>query len=164
MNLFQWCFKCGIYGHTSEHCPSVYLNSKDPIQNEIPPQTTPLEVVPTEPYGPWMLVEKRQRRPARAPSSIPHHRSEAFISNSRYNPVYVANNADSDSANVSDVPPQPLPSDLVDANIGQLVVTDQHVYNDIENIDIHVVPAHAAKAKGKGVVATRKPLVNILGT
>ncbi|KAK8999510.1 hypothetical protein V6N11_070671 [Hibiscus sabdariffa] len=132
--------------------------------NEIPPQTTPLEVVPAEPYGPWMLVEKRRRRPARAQSSIPNQRYEAFVSNSKYNPIYVVNNADSDSANVSDVPPQPLPSDIVDANIGQLVVTDQHVSNDIENVDIPMAPAHAAKAKGKGVVATRKPLMNILGT
>ncbi|KAK8662448.1 hypothetical protein V6N13_092021 [Hibiscus sabdariffa] len=134
------------------------------IRNEIPPQTTPLEVVPAEPYGPWMLVEKRRRRPARAQSSIPNQRYEAFVSNSKYNPIYVVNNADSDSANVSDVPPQPLPSDIVDANIGQLVVTDQHVSNDIENVDIPMAPAHAAKAKGKGVVATRKPLMNILGT
>ncbi|KAK8675620.1 hypothetical protein V6N13_033685 [Hibiscus sabdariffa] len=111
-----------------------------------------------------MLVEKRQRRPARAPSSIPNQRSEAFVSNSRYNPIYVANNADKDSTNVSEVPPQPLPYDLVDANIGQLVVTDQHASNDIENVDIPMVPAHAAKAKGKGVVATRKPLAIILGT
>ncbi|KAK8586057.1 hypothetical protein V6N13_130583 [Hibiscus sabdariffa] len=70
-----------------------------------------------EPYGPWMLVENRRRRPAKSTSQLNQYVSPPIATTSRYNPIYVENDpavATSVSAYVSPAsdkqpaPPTPI--------------------------------------------------------
>ncbi|KAK8708029.1 hypothetical protein V6N13_059076 [Hibiscus sabdariffa] len=84
------CFECGKYGHVKDICPSTIRAANSP------PPTAPL--APTAPsvseaFGPWMLVEHRQRRSSRkapshndvSPVSLP---APAIAHGSRFNPIF----------------------------------------------------------------------------
>ncbi|KAK8600618.1 hypothetical protein V6N12_050471 [Hibiscus sabdariffa] len=67
------CFSCGKYGHLSDNCPTNATDPTVPVDMVPPNSAQPAESETTE-FGPWMLVAKRQRRPARMPqSSSPRH-------------------------------------------------------------------------------------------
>ncbi|KAK8636043.1 hypothetical protein V6N13_004753 [Hibiscus sabdariffa] len=53
------CFKCGVYGHVSDSCAPIDGGQYENV-GHAPPHPQP-KVIPSEPFGPWMLVEKRQR-------------------------------------------------------------------------------------------------------
>ncbi|KAK5833294.1 hypothetical protein PVK06_017116 [Gossypium arboreum] len=63
-SLLIICFKCGLYGHNSELCLTQKVPSSEnesgksiPVVEEVSLQ----HQVEEEPFGPWMLVERRQR-------------------------------------------------------------------------------------------------------
>lgn len=71
-SLPQVCFSCGRFGHTKEECPSISSAEVSETGKEklkVPSPETTKMVEPTEPFGPWMLVEKRPRRNSRARQS-----------------------------------------------------------------------------------------------
>ncbi|KAK8510833.1 hypothetical protein V6N12_009674 [Hibiscus sabdariffa] len=58
------CFNYGIYGHLQDICPKNKVPSNDCPMNRETVQVVPAPVeapAPVDPYGPWMLVEKRRR-------------------------------------------------------------------------------------------------------
>ncbi|KAK8690594.1 hypothetical protein V6N13_074126 [Hibiscus sabdariffa] len=79
------CFNCGKYGHTSESCPNIFQPSEH--TNPPSPATKHVQDITDSDFGPWMIVEKRQRRPLRktqASESIPTNKP---LSGSRFNPI-----------------------------------------------------------------------------
>ncbi|KAK8672175.1 hypothetical protein V6N13_110548 [Hibiscus sabdariffa] len=79
------CFACGKYGHVSESCPG-----SSTAQEHVNPHLTPAAKKhdsTKEAFGPWMLVEKRQRRPARKPYATEFHPSVGPSTGSRFNPL-----------------------------------------------------------------------------
>ncbi|KAK8628470.1 hypothetical protein V6N13_064177 [Hibiscus sabdariffa] len=81
------CFSCGIYGHNPEICPA-----QKPPCNE------------TDAYGPWMVVERRQRcTPVKqVPPKVNHATSNVVAS--RFNPISDENL--SEHTTDTDVPPR----------------------------------------------------------
>ncbi|KAL4312880.1 hypothetical protein GQ457_01G005440 [Hibiscus cannabinus] len=68
------CFSCGIYGHLQDICPKHMAPSEDCSINRETVHTSPVPVevpTPIDPYGPWMLVEKRRRNLRRQPAVNP---------------------------------------------------------------------------------------------
>lgn len=96
--LHMICFKCGMFGHCSDACPSLMHPPPagvDPVTPTPPPparpEPPPVSAAAPFLYGPWMLVPQRQprkppqrRRPARngshrlarAPSPVRDSRSD----------------------------------------------------------------------------------------
>ncbi|KAK8654599.1 hypothetical protein V6N13_128558 [Hibiscus sabdariffa] len=68
---------------------------------------------PSDSYGPWMLVEKRRRRPCEKSEPSSRQDMTAQVDNSRYNPISVENEDRNTMANQIDhtSPPAPTPTD-----------------------------------------------------
>ncbi|KAK9042088.1 hypothetical protein V6N11_017167 [Hibiscus sabdariffa] len=84
------CFKCGTYGHVTERCPLTQVNAGDTTV-----QTSPMacrKVIPSEPFGPWMLVERRQRRQNKPAVPIETHVATTPPQGSRFNPIFMEDN------------------------------------------------------------------------
>ncbi|KAK8578841.1 hypothetical protein V6N12_069185 [Hibiscus sabdariffa] len=116
------CFECGKYDHVKDICPSLSRAASSP-----PVATPPAPIAPpsTEAFGPWMLVERRQRRNIHKaanhtspPVSSPR---SAVVQGSRFNPIFEENigtaptSADANSQAVTavttigvDVPSDPM--------------------------------------------------------
>ncbi|KAK8715293.1 hypothetical protein V6N13_042630 [Hibiscus sabdariffa] len=117
---------------------------------------TPAPHRPLEPYGPWMLVENRRRRPTKSASQLNQSMSPRITTTTRYNPIYVENDpaiATSVSADVSptsDIQPAPptpvlnqdtvVPHPCTPANSGTVFA-----------------PNGKSKLKGNTQVVPRKP-------
>ncbi|KAL4387430.1 hypothetical protein GQ457_09G007220 [Hibiscus cannabinus] len=110
------CFKCGLYGHVSDLCSRVADAEVVDATHACP--KGPIKVVTEEAYGPWMLVERKQRRPPKnvrpstPPSrSVPPHES-------RFNPIFIDEDVvtDYDCLRVSSDAPQ-LVRDLNNAPV-----------------------------------------------
>ncbi|CAN1189172.1 hypothetical protein LINPERHAP2_LOCUS39736 [Linum perenne] len=68
------CFKCGIYGHTIDLCPSAKATESAEHDKELV-HSNPLfleEVLAME-YGPWMLAKSRSRKSSVVTSKLPGH-------------------------------------------------------------------------------------------
>ncbi|KAK8579463.1 hypothetical protein V6N12_069788 [Hibiscus sabdariffa] len=81
------CFDCGVYGHTKDIFPKN--NSHVP-----PPETTPPDATktaqpmsPLEPFGPWMIVEKRNRRQPKATTDASVKPTTLSMTISRFSPI-----------------------------------------------------------------------------
>ncbi|KAK8971682.1 hypothetical protein V6N11_018862 [Hibiscus sabdariffa] len=62
--------ECGTYGHTQELCPKL----NPPIPDVVEPVIliclpSSSSASPIEPFGPWMIVERKQRRPPKVASN-----------------------------------------------------------------------------------------------
>ncbi|KAJ1403694.1 Zinc finger, CCHC-type [Sesbania bispinosa] len=59
------CFQCGRYGHKKEGCPLLLRNDDvqpvNPLVDTVVPQPAAAPMTETS-FGPWMLVQKSQRR------------------------------------------------------------------------------------------------------
>ncbi|KAK9024620.1 hypothetical protein V6N11_004778 [Hibiscus sabdariffa] len=55
------CFQCGTYGHVHDQCPRN-LQPEALAASTGSALVPPSPQLPAEPYGPWMLVEKRRSR------------------------------------------------------------------------------------------------------
>ncbi|KAK8480469.1 hypothetical protein V6N11_018591 [Hibiscus sabdariffa] len=79
-----------------------YTLVKSESSSEAPPvvpDSPTAPVLPQDPYGPWMLVEKRQRRPPKKSATLPSSGSDFHVDNSRFNPIYLDSNNDDNLAN-----------------------------------------------------------------
>ncbi|KAK9019343.1 hypothetical protein V6N11_053868 [Hibiscus sabdariffa] len=86
------CFHCGKYGHSQETCPDINVEPGEKDTNQQPnmthtklPQPT---IIDKSPFGPWMVVEKRQRRTLRKPSDRIEQQPNGIFTASRFNPIY----------------------------------------------------------------------------
>ncbi|KAK9046473.1 hypothetical protein V6N11_052360 [Hibiscus sabdariffa] len=80
------CFNCGKYGHLSETCPGNPSIAKD--NDPTPPEPMQPHDSVSSAYGPWMQVDKRQRRPIRKPQTKEHKQADKGLMGSRFNPIY----------------------------------------------------------------------------
>ncbi|KAK8644490.1 hypothetical protein V6N13_123796 [Hibiscus sabdariffa] len=104
------CFHCGIYGHHKDLCPrlcSPEATSTTYVAS-VPMANDPKIPVLGNPYGPWMLVERKKR--VLRNSLVTRHSSVSTRSNMetrqvfKFNPVFEAN----------DVPHGSVPDSLSD--------------------------------------------------
>ncbi|KAK8594358.1 hypothetical protein V6N13_126166 [Hibiscus sabdariffa] len=99
LGVFNVCFKCGIYGHLQDICSTSHSNEDSSLPPTIlPPQLAPVVPIsiPDEPFGPWMLIERRKRNSKVPNSAIRVAREDhpqCFISNPIFTPLV----ADSES-------------------------------------------------------------------
>ncbi|KAK8657942.1 hypothetical protein V6N13_036159 [Hibiscus sabdariffa] len=78
--------RCGKYGHLSETCPG---NPSIPKENDpTPPEPIQPHDSVSSAYGPWMQVDKRQRRPIHKPQTKDHKHTNKRFMGSRFNPIY----------------------------------------------------------------------------
>ncbi|KAL4353703.1 hypothetical protein GQ457_06G025370 [Hibiscus cannabinus] len=152
------CFKCGTYGHDTDLCP-LAKGSESETAVQPPPSARP-KTIPSDPFGPWMLVERRQRRqpwketlpetPVVAPSP----------QGSRFNPIFMDDPAADDFGH-------PPASSATLQHVQ--TTTPNHIPSDIER----AMPPHDAttvlkenaanhKSKGKRPQSVRKPPAVVL--
>ncbi|KAL4352071.1 hypothetical protein GQ457_06G018000 [Hibiscus cannabinus] len=81
------CFKCGTYGHVTECFPLAQVNAGDTTVQSSP--TACRKVIPSEPFGPWMLVERRQRRQNKPSVPIETHVATTPPQGSKFNPIFM---------------------------------------------------------------------------
>ncbi|KAK8697162.1 hypothetical protein V6N13_113314 [Hibiscus sabdariffa] len=77
--------RCGKYGHSSEAC-AVQAAPGQSVPP--PPAPNPAHDAASSAFGPWMLVEKRQRRPAQKPHNNETRQQVEVPGGSRFNPLY----------------------------------------------------------------------------
>ncbi|KAK8529358.1 hypothetical protein V6N13_102284 [Hibiscus sabdariffa] len=102
------CFNCGKYGHVNEACPDKI--GEPGHNNPTPPTPDQPHDSVTSAFGPWMVIEKRQRRPAKKPQSNAIDQSEVAAGGSRYNPLYEDSEIRIDDDNVTKHANDPAPS------------------------------------------------------
>ncbi|KAK8567407.1 hypothetical protein V6N12_005997 [Hibiscus sabdariffa] len=95
--------------------------------------------VPSEPYGPWMLVENRRRRSAKAPIVPASSVTDGPSHSSRYNPIYVENDTISEPPNIVDASvrnqvPKGITSKTPQTDLAPLLT-------NTSNVDHALVPA-----------------------
>ncbi|KAL4378119.1 hypothetical protein GQ457_02G027990 [Hibiscus cannabinus] len=80
------CFECGKYGHVKDMCPIANTAGADSVTSIEPVASTPS--MTDEPFGPWMKVERRQRRIVHKDASGKQTDSGFVITQSRFNPIF----------------------------------------------------------------------------
>ncbi|GMI96503.1 hypothetical protein HRI_003319600 [Hibiscus trionum] len=155
------CFGCGKYGHSQDVCPDAKQPSDEPntAQSDTSPDTAKAygsadsssdvgtrNHPSNQSFGPWMLVEKRQRRPSKKASDPATRPANVAFTASRFNPIYDV------ESEKTDEPASPGPMQFGTHNV--------HATTTPLN------PRNKFKAKGKGLsnnklstsVNVRKPL------
>ncbi|KAL4284712.1 hypothetical protein GQ457_16G010240 [Hibiscus cannabinus] len=72
------CFSCGIYGHNPEICPAQKVSTDDLMTVE-PVQSVQPSCQETDSYGPWMVVERRQRRTPVKQENLSEHTTSTDV-------------------------------------------------------------------------------------
>ncbi|KAK9045142.1 hypothetical protein V6N11_059031 [Hibiscus sabdariffa] len=80
--------------NASDFCPQKVVHDDKGQELNQGQHNAPAPVVPSEPYGPWMLVERRRRRPNTKAEPSPKQSNLVSTTNSRYNPIFIENNDD----------------------------------------------------------------------
>ncbi|KAK8580709.1 hypothetical protein V6N12_070964 [Hibiscus sabdariffa] len=80
------CFSCGKYGHLTDNC-TTKLDDPAETNDMAPPIPTQSSESDEAAFGPWMLVEKQQRRTGRMPQSVVPKHNERHAMGSRFNPI-----------------------------------------------------------------------------
>ncbi|KAK8475495.1 hypothetical protein V6N12_034356 [Hibiscus sabdariffa] len=86
------CFHCEKYSHSQENYPDINIETDKKDTNE-QPNTTHTElpqptIIDKSPFGPWMVVEKRQHRTLRKPSDRIEQQPDGIFNASIFNPIY----------------------------------------------------------------------------
>ncbi|KAK8993907.1 hypothetical protein V6N11_008121 [Hibiscus sabdariffa] len=89
-------FKCGKYRHLQDSCPDATI---DIAENVIPPESQQMDSDASRvlsdnksSFGPWMVVERRQRRIKKKPIEPPTAKSNGIFQVSRFSPIYKPEN------------------------------------------------------------------------
>ncbi|KAK8556253.1 hypothetical protein V6N12_002663 [Hibiscus sabdariffa] len=88
------CFVCGTYGHTRDSCPTLIPPSNNPHNSDT--GTDQASTMPhQDPFGPWMVVERRQHRSQKKQSNNRPHITGTSLG-SRFTPLEVDNDVGGD--------------------------------------------------------------------
>ncbi|KAL4326023.1 hypothetical protein GQ457_11G031720 [Hibiscus cannabinus] len=146
------CFKCGVYGHVSDSCAPINGGEQENFA-QAPSRTMD---VPSEPFGPWMLVEKRQRRQPKKVNPGEPPAPPSLAQGSRFNPIFM------DDTTVVDTVDQDALQTEVEAAMPEAVNTTVEHESEI------AIPQNAresvlkARTKGKATLLIRKPSATVL--
>ncbi|KAK8564737.1 hypothetical protein V6N12_058320 [Hibiscus sabdariffa] len=91
-SLSTICFACGTHGHTRDSCPTLIPPSENAHNSDVGVDQASI-TPPQDPFGPWMVIKRRQLQPQKKPSSIRPHISSINIG-SRFSPLEVDNDVD----------------------------------------------------------------------
>ncbi|KAL4303003.1 hypothetical protein GQ457_10G018810 [Hibiscus cannabinus] len=83
------CFNCGKYGHVNENCPE--LNTTPIIEEPVTPQVPVIDNPNNPLFGPWMVVEKRQRRQPKKSTINQSNPTGVTLTESHFNPISTEN-------------------------------------------------------------------------
>ncbi|KAK9043582.1 hypothetical protein V6N11_071918 [Hibiscus sabdariffa] len=152
------CFKCGTYGHVTDLCPLAKASEAETVVQPSP--TVRPKTIPSDPFGPWMLVEIRQRRQP-LKKTLPDTPVVATSpQGSRFNPIFMDDPAADDFGH-----PPGSSAEL------QHVQTTNPIHNpsDIERVMppsddtiVHKENTANHKSKGKRSQYVRKPAAVVL--
>lgn len=105
------CFTCGMYGHNSALCSSREKSMEENTSKKNEPimGTSDLHSrVEQEPFGPWIVMERRQRRKGKEPAMVANDRSIGRQGDSRFSILETdgaapeAENYDNNSKNIDE--------------------------------------------------------------
>ncbi|KAK8494133.1 hypothetical protein V6N12_009730 [Hibiscus sabdariffa] len=82
------CFECGKYGHVRDICPTTGTEKTKDVAPSSGFPVSPAAPSPDEPFGPWMKVERHQRRIVRKGSSSKAGSSDPAVKGSHFNPLF----------------------------------------------------------------------------
>ncbi|KAL4324934.1 hypothetical protein GQ457_11G026940 [Hibiscus cannabinus] len=85
-SLPKICFSCGKYGHVHDNCP-MQQTSMESTDLPEPPQPEHPKPSESEPFGPWMVVERKQRRGPRKHMDAELPPSKPAVVASRFSPI-----------------------------------------------------------------------------
>ncbi|KAL4378813.1 hypothetical protein GQ457_02G021760 [Hibiscus cannabinus] len=145
------CFKCGIYGHNNDLCP---CNRRD--EDNIPPKVSQDKPKPKklESFGPWMLVDRKQRRQPRKLIAADTTDNRFPLQQSRYNPIFMDND-NTESIAIQAMVTIPIREQAHD--------TVSPLSTDQSNVRIQTTHSNSShvklKAKGKLPQEVRKPTI-----
>ncbi|KAK8480884.1 hypothetical protein V6N11_061841 [Hibiscus sabdariffa] len=125
-----------MYGHLQNNCP---LTKEAPVAEEhaTPPVTNQQQAESCS-FGPWMMVERRQRKPPTKQGNLGKSSTDLGFQGSRFNLLSDLENGDN---NLSDIPSAPL----VDVPIRQVT-------------NAAAIPRVKARSKGKLPVTTKQSM------
>ncbi|KAK8673190.1 hypothetical protein V6N13_111539 [Hibiscus sabdariffa] len=165
------CFSCGTYGHANHNCPRDKL-VESAMDSDLPQLINPPNQQPVESYGPWMLVERRRRRPAL--SRLPPN---PVVENPRYNPIFLETDNDNLPPTADNTPSAPSSPHRSNSTPRQVpIVQDQVVLPASPPVIPGSVPtervqdsdtrSHSsnARTKGKSPISLRKSALVVLGS
>ncbi|KAK8480734.1 hypothetical protein V6N11_084374 [Hibiscus sabdariffa] len=82
------CFECGHYGHVQDICLTI-SNPMDIATGHVtPPVTVPTPDHEKATYGPWMMLDRRQRWSPRTTIPTVSTSMDVTVSGSRFNPIF----------------------------------------------------------------------------
>ncbi|KAK9042856.1 hypothetical protein V6N11_071211 [Hibiscus sabdariffa] len=135
------CFKCGRYGHLLENCRD--FESKLQLEEPMEAPVIPEQVKPASPFGPWMVVERRQRRLPKKPVANPGKSDGVVFHASRFNPIHDLDQVDPSGKGVESFP-QPQSQSVVKTALSKAKLKSKI--------------SHRRSLKSANVVHVRKPL------
>ncbi|KAK8627907.1 hypothetical protein V6N13_135504 [Hibiscus sabdariffa] len=97
------CFHCGLYGHLQGSCPAT-CQSSNVDEHSVSP-ITKQQLAEECSFGPWMMVERKQRKPLSKQNDPSNSSSSPFLQGSRFNLLSDAINGD---GNAPAIPSEPL--------------------------------------------------------
>ncbi|KAK9022315.1 hypothetical protein V6N11_002591 [Hibiscus sabdariffa] len=163
------CFHCGTYGHIHDQCPRR-LQPEDPPSTTVLPPIPPSTQLPTEPFGPWMLVEKKRNRTTRTNRTSSRPNDVPLVTHSRFNPLFSGN----DHAHIPDThvavdsieaPAEHIePTGDITAPTVVPVIQNPVATLTSENDLATVSAGKKSKAKSKVTGVMRKHNQNVLGS
>ncbi|KAK8658990.1 hypothetical protein V6N13_029208 [Hibiscus sabdariffa] len=110
---------------------------------------------PLDPYGPWMLIENRRRRPSKSTPQpkVVDVSKESIVRNSRYNPIYIENDPVSKDLIAAAVTPS---TDARPDTGFQIVINDSNVPESNLILDVATTPPSPG---GKSKLKSKTPIV-----
>ncbi|KAK8993425.1 hypothetical protein V6N11_033523 [Hibiscus sabdariffa] len=132
---------CGRYGHLLENCPDFEseLQHEEPMEALVIPE----KVKPASPFGPWMVVERRQRRFPKQPVANPGKSDGVVFHASRFNPIHDLDQVDPSGKGVESFP-QPQSQSVVKTALSKAKLKSKI--------------SHKPSLKSANAVHVRKPL------
>ncbi|KAK8694483.1 hypothetical protein V6N13_072034 [Hibiscus sabdariffa] len=103
------CFHCGKYGHLQDKCPDTQQPST--VEETIVPPVSSQQRAEESSYGPWMVVERRPRKPLNKQVITINDKPGMIFQGSRFNPLRASEeNVDAPSEPLAEVPIQQVRS------------------------------------------------------